>query len=208
VSVTQSAEIKAIVWDLGGVILRTEDQSYRERWEDHLSLEPWELSKIVFRNDASKKASLGKASADDVWGAVQRQLDLSGEALKSLKKDFFAGDRVDGELIEFIRDLRPRYQTGMITNAWPETRDWIENEHQIGDAFDLIVISSEVGIAKPHPQIYHHFLERMGIRPGEAIFIDDFIENVEGARAVGMESVHFRGPADIVQRIAERLEMD
>jgi HAD superfamily hydrolase (TIGR01509 family) len=63
------------------------------------------------------------------------------------------------------------------------------------DAFDEIVISAEVHMVKPDPRIYLHTLQRLGVGPRQAVFIDDMPRNVEGARSQGLHAVQFRGPA-------------
>jgi epoxide hydrolase-like predicted phosphatase len=204
---TTNEKIRAIIWDLGGVLLRTEDLTYREKWEKKLGLEAWELADLVFRNEVSQLATVGKASVDDIWKSLQKELDLEYEESERLKNDFFAGDRMDERLISFIRHLRGPYKTGMITNAWPDIRHWIENEWKIADAFDHILISAEVGLVKPDPAIYNLCLQTLNVTPDEAIFIDDFIENIHGARAVGMHAIRFQNPEQVCKELKERLEI-
>ena len=198
-------KIRAVIWDLGGVILRTEDLSYREKWERRFGLKPWGLARIVFRNEMSQLASVGKASVDDIWDAIQKKLHLDNQDLEDLREDFFAGDRIDEELISFIRDLRGHYKTGMITNACPDIRHWLLNEWKIADAFDHILISAESGIVKPEAMIYFLSLQALEVQPSEAIFIDDFIENIEGANAVGMHTIHFHNAHDAMKQLREIL---
>jgi len=93
--------------------------------------------------------------------------------------------------MEFIRGLRSRVRVGMITNAWPGIRRYLVDEFKIADAFDPLIVSAEAGIAKPDPRIYQLALERLGIEPAEAVFVDDFEANADGARWVGMQAVHF-----------------
>jgi epoxide hydrolase-like predicted phosphatase len=201
-------QIRALIWDLGGVILRTEDLSYREKWEKRFELEQWELEKLVFRSEMSKLASVGKASTEDIWTSVQEQLELTDKEIEELREDFFAGDRIDEELMGFIRNLKGSYKVGMITNAWPDIRAWMEQEAKIADAFDHIVVSSEVSMVKPARDIYSLSLEGLGVKAEESIFIDDFIENIEGAEAVGMHGIHFREPEGCMRTIREQLEID
>jgi epoxide hydrolase-like predicted phosphatase len=191
---TTNEKIRAVIWDLGGVILRTEDLSHREKWE-----------RIVFRSEMSQLASVGRASVDDIWNAIQNKLNLDNQDLENLREDFFAGDRIDEELVSFIRNLKGNYKTGMITNAWPDIRHWIVNEWKIADAFDHILISAEAGIVKPETKIYSLSLQALDVQPIEAIFIDDFIENIEGANAVGMHTIHFYDSKDAMKQLRETL---
>jgi epoxide hydrolase-like predicted phosphatase len=199
-------QIRALVWDLGGVILRTEDLSFRETWEKRFDLEPWDLEKLIFRSEMSKLASVGKASTEDIWNSVQGKLGLTKSELERLRVDFFAGDQIDEELMAFIRSLKGQVKIGMITNAWPDIRPWMEEQARIADAFDHIVISSEVGIVKPQKEIYGLALSGLDVEAEETLFIDDFVENIQGAEAVGMHTIHFQDPIEAMQTIQERLE--
>jgi epoxide hydrolase-like predicted phosphatase len=189
---TGSSGIQAIFWDFGGVIVRTFDRSGRERWEATLGLPTYGLEKLVFRGEMGQKASLGEAQDDDIWRWVGEQLRLDAQQREQLMRDFFRGDRVDHDLMAIIRSQKKKYKTGLISNAWPSLRPAMENEWHIADAFHDLIISAEVGLAKPDPRIYQLALERLEVRPEQAVFIDDFIENVEGAQAVGMHAIQFK----------------
>jgi len=188
---TRPRAVRAVLWDLGGVILRTMDWSLRTRWEGRLGLAHMQLTRLVFESDASRRATLGQASDDDVWNSVARELQLDPPTLDLLRREYFAHDRIDATLMDFIRGLRRRVRVGMITNAWPGIRRYLEDEFQIADAFDPLVISAEEGFAKPDPRIYQLALERTGVESSEAVFVDDFEANVAGARWVGMQAVQF-----------------
>ncbi len=198
--------IRAVIWDLGGVLVRTEDWTPRARWEQRLGLEPGALSRLVFEGEASRRASIGQADTADVWQWVGRRLGIPEEEWPLLERDFWSGDSVDMEIIAFIRGLRPRLATGLLSNAWPSLRQALEEHWRIADAFDHIVISAEAGMVKPDPRIYHLALQGLGVAPEEAIFIDDFIENVEGARAVGMHAVHFRSSEQALEEVRALLD--
>jgi epoxide hydrolase-like predicted phosphatase len=200
--------IRAVFWDLGGVLVRTHDWSGRSTWEKRTGLLPHELERIVFGGEMGVQATLGQAEVDDVWTWVLQQLKLPESERAALSRDFFSGDLVDEKLVAFIRSLRPAYKTGMISNAWPNLRHWIENEWRIADAFDHIVISAEVGIAKPDPRIYHLALDGMGVAANEAVFIDDFEKNIDGALAVGMQTIHFKHPKQATSDLRNLLDQN
>jgi epoxide hydrolase-like predicted phosphatase len=204
---SETKTIKAILWDMGGVIVRTHDWSGRARWEEQIGLQPHELERIVFRGEMGKRATLGQAHSDDVWTWVLNRLGLSESDRHSLERDFFKGDKVDEELVTFIRSLRPTYLTGMISNAWLEARHWIENKWRIADAFDRIVISAEVGLAKPDPRIFHLTLDDFGVSPREAVFIDDFDENIKAARETGMYAILFHDPEQVIAELRQLLDL-
>lgn len=183
--------IKAVIFDIGGVLIRTEDLEPRRKWERRFGLPEWGLSKVVWDdNPVSHAATLGRASRDAVWAEVGRTLALSPADLAELRADFFRGDTLDQDLIAYIRSLRPRYRTGILSNAWPDAREELAGRIN-GGTFDEIVFSAEEGLKKPDPELYRRALARLNVQPAEAVFVDDFIENVQAARALGLTGVHF-----------------
>ncbi len=188
--------IRAVYVDMGGVVLRSQTEASRRKWERRLGLTNGWLATVVFDNPVSALATIGQATTDDLWAEVGRQLALDEEPLAELRAEFFAGDVFDVELLAFIRALRPRYKTGLISNAWPDARH-STRLYLNGDTFDLLVFSGEEGVSKPDPEIYRRALGRLGVVPQEAIFVDDVAANVEGARAVGMTAIQFLNTAQV-----------
>jgi len=184
--------IKAILWDMGGVLLQTRDWQRRQNWEKRLNLEKMELNHLVFGGKTSRLASIGKATEDQVWEEVQHKLNLSDKTLTELRADFFVEDKMDPDLLNFIRLKRQTYKIGIISNAWPGVRELLTDKWKIADLFDDIVISAELGIVKPDPRIYQIALQNLQLQPEQAVFVDDIIENVTAAQDLGMKAVHFR----------------
>jgi epoxide hydrolase-like predicted phosphatase len=197
--------IHAVFFDLGGVILRTEYQAPREHLAERLNMEYEDLVRLVFESETSRRASVGAISEEAHWEAVARRLNRPQE-IEAIRAEFFAGDVLDRGLVNFIRSLRPRWKTGVISNAWSGMRAYITAQ-KFDDAFDGLVMSAEVGVAKPKAEIYLLALEQLGVSPGEAVFVDDFDENVEGARAVGMSAIHFRDPESALAELKNLLKI-
>ncbi len=189
--------IKAVVFDFGGVLLRTENLDGRIQWEQKLGLGYRQAEEVVFNSEMGRKAQHGKISYAELWHWVGEHFELSEEELRQFEADFWAGDVLDEQLVDLIRGLRPYYQTALISNAFNDLRNGLENRFKIADAFDVIVISSEEGVMKPDPRLYEIALERLGVQAGEAVFIDDFAHNIEGAKAVGMAGIHFTPKLDL-----------
>ena len=185
--------LKAIIFDVGGVLVRTQDRGPREAWEKRLGLKHGEADSIVFGGTMGTKAQLGEISEEELWQWVGRNLDLSPGQLAEFRRDFWAGDVLDESLVQFIRSLRPRYQTAIISNYFDSMRHTLTERYPIIDAFDLIIISAEEKLMKPDPEIYKRTLHHLGRSPAETIFIDDSMPNVEAARSLGMRALHF-GP--------------
>jgi len=184
--------IRAVIFDLGGVLVRTEDQAPRADLANRLGISREQLYDQIFDSPSAKQATLGVITADQHWENVRQALGLTMERFSAARRAFWAGDRLDMDLVDRIRSLRPRYKTALLSNAWSDLRSYLVERWQIAAAFDELIISAEVGLTKPAPAIYRLALDRLKVQPAEAVFVDDFAENIEGARKVGLHTIHFR----------------
>jgi epoxide hydrolase-like predicted phosphatase len=193
--------IKAIVWDLGGVIVRTEDYSPREALAEEFGRTRLELEHIVFSSEAGRRAQLGEISAGQLWRSAADELGLPYTEIDRLQAAFWKGDQLDQELVDYIRRLRDGYRVVLLSNAFATLRSFLQETWKIADAFHHIVISGEVGLMKPDARIYQLMLDRAGVAPKEAVFLDDFPENIAGAQALGIRAIHFRQPAQALSEL-------
>lgn len=200
--------LRAVIWDLGGVLVRTEDLSIRERLADRLGTTRLELENLVFSSESGRRAQLGEIAESEHWKNVGQALDLNPVELEQFQTEFWAGDRLDNLLVEFIRRLRPDYKTGLLSNHFPDLRRALREDWKIEAAFDTIVISAEVGFLKPDPQIYWLALDRLQVSPAEAVFIDDFTRNLAGAEAIGLRTIHFRNTDQVCRDVKKILNGD
>ncbi len=183
--------IKALFFDLGGVLLRTQNRSIREKLGQEFGMTYDQIDSFVFESQSSKLASIGRISEDEHWMDVTRRLGLDASHMPRLRDTFFAGDVLDMELVNFLRQSRGTYKTGLISNAWSGLRPWILRE-KFDDAFDHMVISAEAGFAKPDPRIYQFAMEKLGVLPKESIFVDDVQKNIDAANNLGMKGILFK----------------
>jgi epoxide hydrolase-like predicted phosphatase len=198
--------IRAIIWDLGGVILRTENRAPRTQLAERLGMTYEDLDRLVFESQSSKLATIGSIDENRHWEIVCKTLNLLPEEIPALREGFFEGDRIDTSLLEAINSLRPRFRIGLLSNAWSELRKYIEDEWHIADVFDDMIISAEVGLAKPDPRIYQLAVDRLGVPAEQTVFIDDVLRNVEGARLAGLASIQFQNPSQVQAEIMRLLE--
>jgi len=196
--------IKAVFFDLGGVIVRTEFQVPRQQLADRLGMDYDDLNKIVFDSESSGRASIGEITSEEHWMSIVQRLKRPVSELSLIRDEFFAGDIVDRTLVEYIRSLRGKYKTGLISNAWGDLRDFIVRE-KFDDAFDRLIISAEVGAMKPDPKIFQVALDEFGVSPKEAVFVDDFLVNIEGCEKAGMKGIHFKDPQSAMQQLKKLL---
>jgi len=199
--------IKAVVLDIGGVLLRTEDHVGRQKIEHQYHLPPGGSEKLVFESAQAKASTVGKLESQAIWDNVSNQLSLSKEDLEAFKLRFWSGDHLDQQLIEFIKSLRPKYTTALLSNAWMYFREVLYSDYGIeeGKTVDHILISSELGIAKPDPEIYQILAIKLNCDLLHILFIDDFLENVEAAHDLGIQTIHYQKGMDLINEIKLRL---
>lgn len=183
--------INAVVFDFGGVIVRTAERELRHRWDDRLGLPHGTVEETVFNSEHGREAQHGVHTEPEHWAWLQEKWSLTDEETTQFRSDFFGADVVDQKLMTFIRGLRPAFTTAIISNAMDGLREDLDTVHGVADAFDLIVVSAEFGTMKPDPSIYLHTLEKLGIPAEQSVFIDDFQHNIDGAHAVGMHAIHY-----------------
>ena len=196
--------IKAVIFDWGGVLMRTVDASGRRKWEEKLGLPLFAVDRAVHGSRSWKQAQSGMISDAEYWADVAAQLGLDDAEMSEFRQDYFSGDELDRGMVGFIQALRPRFKTALLSNASAELPELLE-ELEVTDVFDVIVVSGLVGVQKPDPAIYHIVLERLDVDPQEAVFVDDFVENIEAAQGLGMETLHYRAGLDWRTDLSQRL---
>lgn len=207
----QMTSIQALLFDVGGVILRTEDPAPREALARQYGMTRAELEKLVFASPAALAAERGEVDEPAVWDAIARTLRLSPPQLSAFREQFWAGDCVDTALLTFLAEVRPRVRTGLLSNAW--TRDLRALLCAYGAPADLLdravevwLTSSMLGARKPDPRAFAAALEHLGAPAHQTVFVDDFVENVEGARRAGLVGVHFQNTAQTLDTLRRLLE--
>ena len=196
---------RAIVFDFGGVLMRTIDYTPRHTWDERLGLSHGSVERAVHNSTSWVQAQSGQISVDAYWKEVAAQLSLSPEEMRKLAKDFYCGDQLDLALIRHIRQWRgDGHAVALLSN---ETADLFIKLRQLDiiELFDPLVISACIGVMKPSPEAYHAVLEQMNLPTQNAVFIDDRLENIEGARAVGMHGIHYVVGMDLPGALADFL---
>lgn len=127
----------------------------------------------------------------------QQLSTLSGIPADEIERDWVNRAIFNIELIEFIKELRGRYKLGLLTNSMGPFFHTLADKASIADLFEEVVISSEIGYAKPEPETYREILSRLGALPEEALMIDDNQVNVSGAENIGMPGFIFTSTPEL-----------
>lgn len=197
---------KAVVFDWGGVLMRTEDYGPRHAWDNRLGLSAGSVEAVIHGIPAWEQVQRGELDVHPYWLAVAHELNLSAEALQDLRNDFYSGDRLEPNLISLIRTMRQRgIRVGLLSN---NSRLLLGEMKSLGvnHLFDAIVISAQIGVMKPHPRAYLTILEQLAVQPHDAIMVDDATANIQGAQAVGMSALQFTQDLDLQAVLDEWLQ--
>lgn len=200
--------IRAVIFDLGGVLLRTEDARPRLDLAKRYGISREELESLVFGSEISRQAETGAVGAEAVWRNAQERLRVAEEDLATFQDSFWAGDRLDENLLGFVNSLRGNFRTVLLSNAWSGMRKTVALRFGRLDAFEMQVFSAEVGMRKPAPEIFQYVLDLLGADPEEVVFVDDFNENVQAARKLGMHALQFKNPSQIRKDLSALLGLE
>ena len=179
------------MWDSFAAFCRTE------------GLDP-DAIKNLFRTDPEALADLrgletGRLSETEFEAAFGKRLGLSNP--EGLIDSMFAGMKPFEPMVDAVRQIRGGgLLTGLVSNSWSTAH---YDRKLLAELFDAVVISAEVGLHKPQPEIYLLAAERLEVEPAECLFVDDLRENCDGAEAVGMTAIRHREPAETIARLTE-----
>jgi epoxide hydrolase-like predicted phosphatase len=199
------AVIRAVVFDIGGVLEFTPDLGVHRLWETRLGLPAGEIDERMA--DVWMGGSLGTITLADVHQAIRDRVGLDEQQLAAYMADAWREylGSANTELIDYARRLRPRYRTGILSNSFVGAREREQAAYGFEDLVDEIVYSHEVGMSKPDPRIYALVCERLGAHPSEMIFLDDVQRCVAGANEAGIHAIQYRNNAQAIEEIEARL---
>ena len=199
---SENGGYRGLLIDYGGVLTTDVFASFSAFCERE-GLAPDAISR-AFREDAQcRELMVGLET-----GAVaQEQFEpkvaaLLGVQPSGLLDRMFGGTRLDERMLETVRRVRAGgVQTGLLSNSWGTMR---YPRDLLGELFDVVVISAEVGMRKPGPEIYVLGADRLGLPPADCVFVDDLPGNLTPAAGLGMATVHHRATEDTIAQL-ERL---
>jgi epoxide hydrolase-like predicted phosphatase len=198
--------IRAVVFDIGGVLEITPDLGLTEKWEQRLHLKAGELNEQMgsFWDDGA----VGKCTLEDVVRGLRERLGMDQGQIDDFLYDLWTEylGQPNTELIDYCRGLRPRYQTALLSNSFVGAREKEQERYQFEELVDVIIYSHKVGMAKPDRRIFEMACERLGVQPAEMIFLDDNEIHFVTARELGLHAIFFQNTAQAIADIEAVLQ--
>ena len=201
--------IKAVVFDIGGVLERVDDDAWVEiwigRWESRMNFPAGHVAAELAELEPTGSVATGEVSEAQTRERYTRVLglddDQSGQMMAEMW-DAYCGE-LNQQMWDFAAGLRPTYTTAILSNSADGARREEQRRFGFEQLVDTIVYSHEVGLAKPDPAIFRLTEDRLGVEPHEIVFLDDHKEHVEAARACGWHAVWQRDTTASIQEISE-----
>jgi putative hydrolase of the HAD superfamily len=188
-----------LILDYGNVLTFPQDQTWMDGAARRLGAEPAAFRDAYWRHRHDYDADL---SALEYWRRVVADARPGGPSLDDpgwLIAADVASWTVYHEAVWTLADAfrAAGGRTALLSNSGPEMMAHVRTARPLEPRFDAVIISCEVGLAKPDAAIFRLCLERLGLPAGAVLFVDDRADNIEGAARVGLRTLHFEGPGSL-----------
>lgn len=198
--------VQAVIFDFGGVLMRTGDPAGRREWEVRLGLPAGALERAVHGSDLWLKTQSGLVSPEQYWAQTAAMLGVAASDIPLLLHDYFRDDHLDPDLMRLIATLRQAgYKVGLLSNDALTLEARLRDDLAIYNDFDAVIISAEIGVMKPDERAYLAMTQALGVKPTEAVFIDDNAANIDGAHRAGLWAIRYEAEMDVRAALAPYL---
>lgn len=186
---------KAILFDCFGVLYpdtfwTMADEFLGSRVEEHRA----------GLRDLIRQVDMGYITREQLW---EKFAEIVGHSIDDVYERLEQFGGLDNRLLQFIDEHKSDYKIGMISNVGAGFIERMFIERPVTEYFDVVILSSEVGLVKPDVRIYNLAAEKLGLKPAECVFIDDIKTNAEGAEKAGMGAITYTSFAKFIEDIKQ-----
>lgn len=180
--------LTAVIFDLDGVIRDWNDDAMYDL-EAAFGIEPGAILAVGFGPELGPAATTGRLTYREWMDEIRRRIVAEyGDGVTGALDEWEANvGMVDTEMLAVLRAVRRHCTAAVLSNGTTRLRRDLHALDLI-DEFDVIFNTAEIGIAKPDVAVFHHVLGALDATTEQVVFIDDLLENVEGARAAGLRA--------------------
>lgn len=194
---------EAVIFDFGRVISAQKPPSLFASYEHDLDLEAGTINTIMFESEAWKDTLVGRKTYDQFWQAIGPSLGLlSPSAVVDFQRRYHGDERINREVAEIIMGFRGRCKLAVLSNAPRGLAQWL-TDWGILHWFDVVFCSGDEGLVKPDPRAFDTVLRRLAVEPEAAVFVDDTLEHVQAAEALGIKGVLFTSARGLKRELSQ-----
>lgn len=195
--------IKGICFDLDGVYFVKGKQRFIESLTE-LGVSEDEARRVFLQSDEMNELYKEGHMTDDEywsWAATEWGIDKSVKELTDL---LIKGYEEDSEVLHVIKKLRGNgYKTLICSNNFPARINGLHKKFNFLDNFDAVVLSYQVGVRKPHSEIFFKLIEESGLTANEIVFADDHEANIDAAKSLGITAFHYENFKQFKNKLVE-----
>lgn len=194
-----------IIFDLGRVLVDFDFRKVIHSLQKHSPLSRKQIHDHFKNTPLWDKFERGKVTPKAFFADLQKKLKLEGLTLSTftpLWNDIFDEKK---DTVAILKRLRGRYRLAMLSNVNVMHWEHIRDRHEFMKWFDHPVASYAIGHRKPKPEAFHAVLKKAKTHPSRALFFDDLIEHIRGAKALGIRAHQFKTAKKLRQDLGELL---
>jgi HAD superfamily hydrolase (TIGR01509 family) len=193
----------ALLFDLGRVVIDIDFNRAIACWAGHARCDPRLIEERFWRDVSYQRHEVGEIDSIEYFAGLQAAfgIDISYDQFLQGWNAIYVGEMPG--MAELLARAARQISLYAFTNTNPDHElIWSRRFAPILGNFQKIFVSSTIGLRKPDAAAYDHVVDAIGVPAQRIVFFDDVIENVEGARARGMQAVHVRSSADVAEALA------
>jgi len=197
--------IKAVIWDLAGVVLHTVKGTFNSLLAERLDVPLNDIERLISSKE-NDLWDLNEIDDDAFYTFLLEELNMPMEKKSILRKFVLKDFYIDQEILAYIKKIRKSFTTVLLTNFPAHVHDFLKTDWIVDGAFDHIIASCDVKLLKPDPAIYTLTLARIGCLAEESVFIDDREVNVKAAEKLGINGIVYQSQSQTINDLESILQ--
>lgn len=206
----KKTKIRALILDYGGVISKPQNPENVNNILQILKQDYNDFRKVY--QGKRENYDNGKLSGEEYWNSILQHYGLKlndYEITNLIQEDVKSWTQINDVMIQFIKESRRKlHKLSILSNMTRDTSAYMKRHFQWLEIFDELIFSWEIGINKPDTRIYEACLSKLQISPHECLFVDDAVENVNGALKLGMNAIHFKSYPEFWQELDKNFSLN
>lgn len=191
--------IKGIIFDIGGVIVEVRIKSFLEHFVKITGFSKEQLYSMIMMGGEWDLFEKGLMNEEELKLKIEKDHGIKPALMEKMADDWRSTLRLMPETVDIIKKLKGRYKLFALSNVDEVTTKQCLDKFGFYKHFDGLVFSWKVHMRKPEPEIYHYVLKKMGLKPEETIFIDNYPPNLPTAKGLGIHTILFKNPDQLIK---------